>query len=78
VEKKGQEPLEPLWTIGEAAQYLRVSVAYLRRAVRLNQVPFVRVGARACRFRRTDIDAWLGFRVLAPRQARTSEDSPAV
>jgi excisionase family DNA binding protein len=66
VERKGLKALETLWTIDEAAQYLRVSIAYLRRAVRLNQVPFVRVGTRACRFRRRDLDGWLGLRTPAP------------
>lgn len=70
MKKKGQ-PLEPLWTIEETARYLRVSIAYLRRAVRLNQVPFVRVGTRACRFRRCDLDGWLGVSTPAPAPRRT-------
>jgi excisionase family DNA binding protein len=71
VEKQGQKAPEPLWIIDEAAQYLHVSVAYLRRAVRLNQIPFVRVGTRACRFRRRDLDSWVGRSTPAPAPRRT-------
>ena len=47
------------WDIRKAAQYLSVSVAFLRKAVRTKSVPFVRVGSKALRFRRIDLDRWL-------------------
>jgi excisionase family DNA binding protein len=51
---------EDSWcTISAAAQYLSVSVPFLRKAVRFNKVPFARVGAKAVRFRRSDLDRWL-------------------
>jgi len=47
------------WDIRKAAAYLGVSVAFLRKAVRLRRVPFVRVGSKVLRFRRSDLDRWL-------------------
>ena len=45
--------------IKEAASHLGISVAFLRKAVRLRKVPFARVGTKALRFRRSDLDRWL-------------------
>lgn len=45
-----------LWDIREAASYLRVSVAFLRKAVRERAVPFGRARSKAIRFRRSDLD----------------------
>ena len=47
------------WNIKQAASHLGVSVAFLRKAVRLRRVPFARVGAKALRFRRLDLDRWV-------------------
>lgn len=47
------------WNIKKAALHLGVSVAFLRKAVRLRNVPFARVGSKAIRFRRSDLDRWL-------------------
>ena len=46
-------------TIKDAAQYLKVSVGFLRKAVRQKSVPFARAGSKALRFRREDLDRWL-------------------
>jgi excisionase family DNA binding protein len=45
--------------IKKAAAYLGMSVAFLRKAVRLRKVPFARAGAKSLRFRRSDLDRWL-------------------
>lgn len=45
--------------IREAAAHLNVSVAFLRKSVRLNKVPFARAGTKVLRFRRSDLDRWL-------------------
>jgi excisionase family DNA binding protein len=51
---------ESAWCdIKAAASYLGLSVAFLRKAVRLRQVPFARAGSKALRFRRADLDRWL-------------------
>lgn len=47
------------WDIKKAAAYLGMSVAFLRKAVRLRRVPFARVGSKSLRFRRTDLDHWI-------------------
>ena len=46
------------WNIRESAEYLGVSVAFLRKAVRLKKIPFARLGTKALRFRRSDLDRW--------------------
>ena len=46
------------WNIRETAKYLGVSVAFLRKAVRLKRIPFVRLGTKALRFRRSELDRW--------------------
>jgi excisionase family DNA binding protein len=46
-------------TIREAANYMGMSVAFLRKAVRLQRVPHTRIGTKALRFDRTALDQWL-------------------
>ena len=50
---------ERWWNIKQAAAYLGVSIAFLRKAVRLGKIPYVRVGSKVLRFRRTELDLWL-------------------
>ena len=47
------------WNIKQSATHLGVSIAFLRKAVRLRKVPFARAGSKALRFRRSDLDRWL-------------------
>ena len=47
------------WDIRKSAEYLGVSVAFLRKAVRHKAVPFARAGSKVLRFRRSDLDSWL-------------------
>lgn len=61
------------WDIRKAANYLSVSVPFLRKAVRTKTVPFVRVGSKVLRFRRAELDRWLetkrcGGEVTYPQQ----------
>jgi len=37
---------EVLWNITQAAKYLSMSIAYLRKQVRLRAIPFFRVGGK--------------------------------
>ena len=46
-------------TITEAANYIGMSVAFLRKAVRFRTVPHTRIGTKALRFDREALDAWL-------------------
>lgn len=47
------------WNIQQAAEYLGVSVAFLRKSVRLGRVPYARAGSKVLRFRRIELDRWL-------------------
>jgi excisionase family DNA binding protein len=46
-------------SIREAAGYLNMSVPFIRKQVRHRLIPFARVGSKALRFRREDLDRWL-------------------
>ena len=51
---------EKKWlTIAEAAQYIGMSVGFLRKNVRLRTVPHARIGSKALRFDRDALDVWL-------------------
>ena len=55
-----QEHPDKKWlTINEAARHIGMSVAFLRKAVRLRSVPHTRVGTKALRFNREALDGWL-------------------
>jgi excisionase family DNA binding protein len=46
-------------TIKEAARYIGMSTAFLRKSVRLRSVPHTRVGTKALRFDREALEMWL-------------------
>lgn len=55
-----EQPRDSEWCdIKKAAAYVGMSVAFLRKAVRLKKVPFARAGSKSLRFRRSDLDRWL-------------------
>ena len=57
--KRTDETAPDSWvSIKEAAAHLDVSTAFLRKAVRLRKIPFARLGTKALRFRKVDLDAW--------------------
>jgi len=47
------------WDIKRTGRYLTMSTAFLRKAVREKRIPFVRIGSKALRFRKQDLDRWL-------------------
>ncbi|MBW9215733.1 helix-turn-helix domain-containing protein [Mumia sp. zg.B53] len=51
--------VDPLLTVPEAAVYLRVSVAFVRRRIRQGVIPVVRVGSRNQRVQRSALDRYL-------------------
>lgn len=54
----------PLLTTTEAAEYLCVSKAFLERDRWAGaRIPFLKVGSRAVRYRRSDLDQYLESRV---------------
>lgn len=48
-----------LWNITSTARYLGMSVAFLRKAVRKNTIPYTRIGHKSLRFSKNDLDAWI-------------------
>ena len=44
--------------IREAAAHIGMSIAFLRKLVRFRKVPFARLGSKALRFRKADLDSW--------------------
>ena len=53
------QPDKKWLNISEAARYVGMSVAYLRKAVRLRQIPFTRLGNKTLRFERGSLDSWM-------------------
>lgn len=60
---------EPLLTIEELARYLGLAQATLREWTWQRRLPFLKLG-RAVRYRRAEIEAWLGQHAVAPQGAR--------
>jgi hypothetical protein len=69
VRKKAGKPSPPIledryWTEQEAAHYLQQQPRTLRLWRTTKGLPFRRVSAKAVRYRRADLDDWMGrFRV---------------
>lgn len=53
-----QNPVSEWFNIRQAAAHLGISVSFIRKAVRLKRIPFARLGSKALRFRRSDLDRW--------------------
>jgi excisionase family DNA binding protein len=54
-----QQLSDGLWDIKSAARYIGMSVAFMRKAVRQKRVPFTRIGNKALRFSKNNLDAWV-------------------
>ena len=46
-------------TVRETAKLLKISEATIYRMVEKKEIPYIRVGEKIIRFRRSDIDRWL-------------------
>ena len=46
-------------SIAEAARYIGMSVGFVRKAVRLQNIPYTRIGSKTLRFDRDALDVWL-------------------
>ena len=58
-----------LLTTKEAARILGVSVAFLERDRWAGaEIPFIRVGSRGVRYRRSDLDAYIESRIRKPTE----------
>jgi excisionase family DNA binding protein len=60
------------WNISSTAKYLNMSVAFLRKAVRQKRIPFARIGNKALRFSKPDLDAW----IAASSSGTVNHDGP--
>ena len=49
---------EKLYDLKEAAKYLNISIAYVRKLVYARNIPFYRIGNRL-KFDKEEIDVWL-------------------
>ena len=52
----------------EAASFLGMSEAWIRKAVHLRTLPFIKIG-RAVRFKRSDLEAFLDAKRIEPAKA---------
>jgi excisionase family DNA binding protein len=57
-----------IFTLREVADYLKVTERTLYRLVAERQIPAFKVGG-GWRFRRTDLDAWIGRNIVAEEPA---------
>jgi excisionase family DNA binding protein len=63
-------PSAPLLTSDEAARLLRVPRSTLYELVRSRGLPHVRIGDRALRFMRTDLEDWIAQNTYGTRRNR--------
>lgn len=54
-----------LFTVAEAAQFLRLSVSTIYHLTSAREIPFYKIGQR-CLLRRDDLEQWLLERRVAP------------
>ena len=52
---------EPLWTVSEVAEYLRINLETVRIMARRGELPSLKVGKRLWRFRPRDVKDWLNI-----------------
>lgn len=63
-------PSAPLLTADEAARLLRVPRSTLYELVRSRGLPHVRIGDRALRFTRSDLEEWIAQHTYGTRRNR--------
>jgi len=61
---------EPLLTADEAARLLRVPRSTLYELVRSRGLPHIRIGDRALRFTRADLEEWIAQNTFGTRRQR--------
>jgi excisionase family DNA binding protein len=50
-----------IFTYNELAEYLKVQPGTLRKWVMDKKIPFIKIGGKSVRFKKTDIDNWLEY-----------------
>ncbi len=61
--------METLWTVADVERYTTLKVSTIRKYVRMEWIPFVRLGA-AVRFRPAEVEAWVEERSHRPPEMR--------
>lgn len=61
-------PSAPLLTADEAARLLHIPRSTLYELVRSRGLPHVRIGDRALRFKRSDLEEWIAQNTYATRR----------
>lgn len=61
---------DPLLTADEAARLLRVPRSTLYELVRSRGLPHIRIGDRALRFTRADLEEWIAQNTFGTRRQR--------
>lgn len=56
---KNKDLIQPLLTVNEAAEYLRVNTETLRRLMRSRRIKFVKISERERRFRLEDLKSFV-------------------
>lgn len=62
----GQYDFEPLLTLREAAEVLKIHQDTLKKRARAGEIPAMKIG-KYWRFRLSDLDAWLKTKVVSPQ-----------
>lgn len=65
-----RSPAAPLLTADEAARLLHVPRSTLYELVRSRGLPHVRIGDRALRFTRADLEEWIAQNTYGTRRSR--------
>jgi excisionase family DNA binding protein len=60
------ERLDPIYTVPEVAEYLKISKAKIYYLVQREEIPHVRIG-RNVRIRETDLKKWIDKQTYQPR-----------
>lgn len=63
-------------TVDEAAEFLRVSVSYLRKLTSARRIPFRKLGKR-CVYARSELRAWADARRVKPVREQIAERAGA-
>ena len=65
-----QQPQPEILTVPEAAALLRLQPSTLRAWILQRKIKFVKLGRRAVRFRRADLEAMIAVATVQPEKAR--------
>lgn len=65
---------DELFTVAQAAEYLKVCDKTIRRMIKANKLTAFKIGSRAWRIKKSDIDLYIANNVNVAREAVTPHD----